>query len=88
MSRIFYFSYFFPPPFGPVFNSSIESNKKGNHQKNHATARDGEVTFEKELRSSSSYFQMRNLGTLVTQLQLTLYRGSRSNLVPDTVPKS
>ena len=26
-------------------------------------SRDGEVTFEKELSSSSSYYQMRNLGT-------------------------
>ena len=29
---------------------------------------DGEVTFEKKLSSSSSYFQMRNLGTLVTSV--------------------
>ena len=34
-------------------------------------ARDGEVTFEKELSSSSSYFQMRNLGTLVTSVTVT-----------------
>ena len=33
--------------------------------------RDGEVTFEKELSSSSSYFQMRNLGTLVTSVTVT-----------------
>ena len=31
--------------------------------------RDGEVTFEKEL--GSSYFQMRNLGTLVTSVTVT-----------------
>ena len=34
-------------------------------------SRDGEVTFEMELSSSSSYFQMRNLGTLVTSVTVT-----------------
>ena len=34
-------------------------------------SRDGEVTFEKEHRSSSSYFQMRNLGTFVTSVAVT-----------------
>ena len=34
-------------------------------------ARDGEVTFEMELHSSSSYSQMRNLGTLVTSVTVT-----------------
>ena len=33
------------------------------HRRRHRrAARDGKVTFEKELNSSSSYFQMRNLG--------------------------
>ena len=35
------------------------------------SGRDGEVTFEKELSYSSSYFQMRNLGTLVTSVTVT-----------------
>ena len=35
------------------------------------TDRDGEVTFEKELSYSSSYFQVRNLGTLVTSVTVT-----------------
>ena len=43
----------------------------GNNQ-HYLIRRDGEVTFEKELSFSSSYFQMRNLGTLVTQLHLPL----------------
>ena len=44
--------------------------------------RDGEVTFEKELGSSSSYFQMRNLGTLVTAVTDTYsYHYSRYRLV-------
>ena len=33
--------------------------------------RDGEVTFEKEFSSSSSYFQMRNFRTLVTSVTVT-----------------
>ena len=36
-----------------------------------ALLRDGEVTFEKELSYSSSYFQVRNLGTLVTSVTVT-----------------
>ena len=42
------------------------------HKKRRETKhRDGEVTFEKELSYSSSYFQMRNLGTLVTSVTVT-----------------
>ena len=36
--------------------------------------RDGEVTFEKDLSSSSSYIQMRNLGTLVTSVTVAINR--------------
>ena len=42
------------------------------HKKRKETKhRDGEVTFEKELSYSSSYFQMRNSGTLVTLVTVT-----------------
>ena len=34
--------------------------------------RDGEVIFEKELSYNYSYFELRNLGTLVPKLQLPL----------------
>ena len=36
--------------------------------------RDGEVIFEKELGSSSSYFQMRNVGILVTSVTVTILK--------------
>ena len=35
------------------------------------SGRDGKVTFEEELSSSSSYFQVRNLGALVTSVIVT-----------------
>ena len=34
--------------------------------------RDGEVTFQKELSYNYSYFKMRNLGTLVTSVTVTI----------------
>ena len=46
--------------------------------------RDGKVTFEEELGSSSSYFQMRNLGTLFTsKLGLIPFK---LELIPMSVP--
>ena len=36
--------------------------------------RDGEVTFEKELSYNYSYFEPRNLGTVVTSVTFTIIR--------------
>ena len=44
----------------PKFDALIGPNLFYSDRTN---SRDGEFTFEKELSSSSSYFQMRNLGT-------------------------
>ena len=46
---------------------------------NLASYRDGEVTFEKEISYNYSYFQMRNLGTLIIQL----YRDRRQDVAQE-----
>ena len=53
--------------------NSLKDNALRLRRREHKSVmhRDGEVTFAKELRSSSSYFQMRNLGTLVTSVTVT-----------------
>ena len=49
---------------------SLERNMGNLHRKT-GMHRDGEVTSERELSSSSSYFQMRNLGALVISVTVT-----------------